>query len=64
MNYRTPGGPSAAELRPLFRSLAQTKQIIAVSMSSRTPNSRLRSLAKLRPSQQKRRSGDGLIMPP
>jgi hypothetical protein len=64
MNYRTPGGPSAAELQPLFRALAQTGQVIAVSMSSGTPNSRLTSLTKQRPSQQKRRSGDGLIMPP
>ncbi len=37
MNYRTPGGPSAAELQALFRSLARAGHIVAVSMATWNP---------------------------
>jgi arginase family enzyme len=37
MSYRAAGGPSAADLRAVFRSLAQTKQIVAVSMTTWAP---------------------------
>jgi arginase len=37
MNYLAPGGPSVAELQALFRSLAQTGKIVAVSLSSWNP---------------------------
>jgi arginase len=37
MSYRAPGGPSAAELQTLFRALAQTGRIIAVSMGTWNP---------------------------
>jgi arginase len=37
MNYRAPGGPSAAELRAVFHSLARTGRILAVSLSSWNP---------------------------
>jgi arginase len=37
MNYRAPGGPSAAELRIVLKALAQTGRIVAVSVSSWTP---------------------------
>jgi arginase len=37
MSYRAAGGPSLADLRGVFRSLAQTKQIVAVSMTTWTP---------------------------
>jgi arginase len=35
--YRAPGGPSAAELKTLFRGLAQTGRIAAVSMTTWNP---------------------------
>jgi arginase len=38
MRYRTPGGPSAADLKTLFRALAQTGQVIAVSMATWDPD--------------------------
>jgi len=38
MSYRAPGGPFAVELRLLFRSLAEERQIAAVSLSSWNPN--------------------------
>jgi arginase len=37
MSYLAQGGPSVAELQALFRSLAQTGQIIAVSMTTWNP---------------------------
>jgi arginase len=37
MNYRTPGGPSVAVLRKVFRQLAATGRIRAVSMSTWNP---------------------------
>ena len=37
VSYRAQGGPSAAELQTLFRSLAQTGQIVAVSMATWNP---------------------------
>ena len=37
MSYRTPGGPFAVELRLLFRSLAEERQITAVSLSAWNP---------------------------
>lgn len=37
MNYRAPGGPSVATLRRVFRTLAQTGRIAAVSMSAWNP---------------------------
>jgi arginase len=37
MNYRTPGGPSAADLQAIFRALAQTGRIAAVSLSTWNP---------------------------
>ena len=37
MSYLAQGGPSAVELQALFRSLAQTGQIIAVSMTTWNP---------------------------
>lgn len=37
MSYRAAGGPSSAELRTLFQTLAQTKQIVAVSMTTWAP---------------------------
>jgi arginase len=38
MSYRALGGPSAAYLRTLFRSLAQTGRIAVVSMTAWNPN--------------------------
>ena len=38
MSYRALGGPSAADLRTLFRSLAQTGRIEVVSMAAWNPN--------------------------
>ncbi len=37
MSYRAAGGPSSADLQVVFQSLAQTKQIVAVSMTTWTP---------------------------
>jgi arginase len=37
MSYRAAGGPSLADLRGVFQSLAQTKQIVAVSMTTWAP---------------------------
>jgi arginase len=37
MNYRTPGGPSAAEVEALFRGWAQSGRIAAVSMAAWNP---------------------------
>jgi arginase len=37
MNYQAPGGPSATDLHDVFRYLAQTEQICAVSMSTWNP---------------------------
>lgn len=37
MSYRASGGPTLADLRAVFQSLAQTKQIVAVSMTTWTP---------------------------
>lgn len=37
MRYRASGGSSSAELRTIFQALAQTKQIVAVSMTAWTP---------------------------
>jgi arginase len=37
MSYLAQGGPSAAELQALFRSLARTGQVIAVSMTTWNP---------------------------
>ena len=37
MSYRASGGPTAAELQAIFQSLAQTRQIVAVSMTTWTP---------------------------
>ena len=37
MSYLAQGGPSSAELQVLFRALAQTGQIVAVSMTTWTP---------------------------
>jgi len=37
MSYPAQGGPSSADLRAIFRSLAQTGQIVAVSMTTWTP---------------------------
>ena len=37
MSYLAKGGPSSAELQVLFRALAQTGQIIAVSMTTWNP---------------------------
>jgi arginase len=37
MSYRTPGGPSAAELRSIFRALAQTGRVAAVSVATWNP---------------------------
>jgi arginase len=34
MGYRAEGGPSSAELQTLFRSLAQTGRVVAVSMTT------------------------------
>jgi len=34
MSYATPGGPAAAELQAIFRSLADSGQIVAVSMTA------------------------------
>jgi len=36
-NYLAPGGPSAEELKAVFKHLARAKQIIAISMSSWNP---------------------------
>jgi arginase len=38
MRYATPGGPSAAELKALFGALAQSDRIVAVSMTTWTPD--------------------------
>ena len=38
MSYRTPGGPFAIELRLLFRTLAEERQIAAVSLSAWNPD--------------------------
>jgi len=37
VSYRAVGGPTAADLQVMFRSLAQTKQVIAVSMTTWKP---------------------------
>ncbi len=37
-SYATAGGPSAQELRDIFRALAQSKNIVAVSMCAWNPN--------------------------
>jgi arginase len=37
MSYRAPGGPSAALVRTLFHTLAQTARIVAVSVSTWNP---------------------------
>jgi arginase family enzyme len=37
MSYRAPGGPSATVERSLFRTLAQTERIVAVSVSTWNP---------------------------
>lgn len=37
MNYRAPGGPSAALLRQVFRRLAETDRVTAVSVSTWNP---------------------------
>lgn len=37
MSYRTPGGPSAAELRSVFRALAHSGRIAAVSVATWSP---------------------------
>ncbi len=37
MSYLTEGGPRAAELTPIFRHLAQTGQIVTVSLSTWNP---------------------------
>jgi arginase len=37
MSYRAAGGPSSADLQAVFQSLFQTKQIVAVSMTTWTP---------------------------
>jgi len=37
MSYRAEGGPSLADLQRVFQSLSQTKQIVAVSMTTWTP---------------------------
>jgi arginase len=37
MSYRAAGGPTSDELRAVFQSLSQTGQIIAVSMTTWTP---------------------------
>jgi arginase len=37
MSYRAAGGPSLADLRGVFQSLAQAKQIVAVSMTTWSP---------------------------
>jgi arginase len=37
MSYRAAGGPSLADLRGVFQSLSQTKQIVAVSMTTWAP---------------------------
>ena len=37
MSYRTPGGPFAVELRLIFRTLAEERQIAAVSLSAWNP---------------------------
>ena len=37
MNYRTQGGPSSADLLAIFRALAQTGRIVAVSLSTWNP---------------------------
>ena len=37
MSYRASGGPSSADLQAIFRSLAQTRNIVAVSMTTWTP---------------------------
>jgi arginase family enzyme len=38
MNYLTPGGPSAGTLREVFRHLADTGRVIAVSVSAWNPD--------------------------
>jgi arginase len=37
MSYRAAGGPSSADLQAVFQSLSQTRQIVAVSMTTWTP---------------------------
>jgi arginase len=37
MSYRTPGGPSAAELRSIFRALAHSGRVTAVSVATWSP---------------------------
>ncbi len=37
MSYRAPGGPAAAEIRVIFRALAQTGRVAAVSMTTWNP---------------------------
>lgn len=37
VSYRAEGGPSAADLQAVFQSLAQTRQIVAVSMTTWKP---------------------------
>jgi arginase len=37
MRYRAAGGPSSADLQAVFQFLSQTKQIVAVSMTTWTP---------------------------
>jgi arginase len=37
MSYRAAGGPSSADVQAVFQSLFQTKQIVAVSMTTWTP---------------------------
>jgi arginase len=37
MSYRTPGGPSAADLRSIFRALAQSGRVAAVSVATWSP---------------------------
>lgn len=37
-SYATPGGPSSGEVREFFRALAETKNIVAVSLSAWNPD--------------------------
>ncbi len=37
MSYPAAGGPSSSDLRKIFQSLAQTKRIVAISMTTWTP---------------------------